>query len=432
MISTIVRAGYRALRRDRSAFILSFLVPIVFFSIFAVIFGRMGSSSTPRVHVLVADQDHSPVSQRLVQGLQQEPSLEVSTHPKAAKGAPDPPDYTAASAAAAVKQGVAPAAIIIPRGFGANPITFGPAQNRPVFRILDDPSDPIAAQLVAGMLQKVTMMSLPDVWADVGMKYFEKYSGGLTPEQHERVDSWMSKLHALLNQDQKATAKSGESNDIGGMVAYKIQNVVGENNQSPEMIAYYAAAIGVMFLLFSASRAGATLLDEADSGTLDRVLSAQVSMTSLLAGKMTYCTLLAFVQLIIMFLWGAAAFHLDLFSHLPGFLVMSAATSFAIASFGMLLASLSRSRESSQGLATLIILAMSAVGGSMFPRFLMPEFMKQIGLLTFNSWAIDGFVKVFWRNEPVWRLGPQLAVLIGSGVALFFIARRFARKWETA
>jgi len=50
---------------------------------------------------------------------------------------------------------------------------------------------------------------------------------------------------------------------------------------------------------------------------------------------MTYCTLLAFLQLTLMFLWGAAVFHLDLFTHLPGFLAMTAATSFAVASFGI-------------------------------------------------------------------------------------------------
>jgi ABC-2 type transport system permease protein len=67
----------------------------------------------------------------------------------------------------------------------------------------------------------------------------------------------------------------------------------------------------------------------------------------------------------------------------------------------------------------------------MFPRFLMPETMKKVGLLTFNAWAIDGYTKVFWRDEPVSHLLPQVAVLIGFGVLLFLIARRFARRWES-
>ena len=131
-------------------------------------------------------------------------------------------------------------------------------------------------------------------------------------------------------------------------------------------------------------------------------------------------------------LWGAAVFHLDLFGHLPGFIVMTAATSFAVASFGMLLASVSHTRAQQAAISTLIILTMSALGGSMFPRFLMPEAMQKVGLLTFNAWAIDGYTKVFWRDEPILQLAPQVAVLIGAGMVLFLIARRFARRWEYA
>jgi len=49
----------------------------------------------------------------------------------------------------------------------------------------------------------------------------------------------------------------------------------------------------------------------------------------------------------------------------------------------------------------------------MFPRFLMPEAMQKAGLLTINAWAIDGFTKVFWRDEPISHLWPQVLVLLG-------------------
>jgi ABC-2 type transport system permease protein len=421
MIAAIVRNGFRALRRDRGALILSFILPIAFFSIFGVIFGGMGGGGTPRVSVLVVDEDHSAVSGRLVHALLQEPSLAASTHPKAKKGAPVPPDYTAASAETAVKQGDAPAALIIPKGFGAHPIALGPGHDRTPIRLLHDSSDPVAAQMVGGILQKVVMTALPDTMARMGMQYFEQYSGGLTPPQRDRIESAMSGL-------QNAAGQSGPRRDTG-FVALEVRDVVGEKKQN-SMIAFYAAGIGVMFLLFTASAAGGSLLDEAESGALDRILSARVSMTTLLAGKMAYSALLASAQLTLMFLWGAAVFHLDLFTHLPGFIVMTAATSFAVASFGMLLASVSHTRAQQGAISTLIILTMSAIGGSMFPRFLMPEAMQKLGLLTFNAWAIDGYTKVFWRDEPILHLAPQVAVLIGAGMVLFLIARRFARRWE--
>ena len=63
-----------------------------------------------------------------------------------------------------------------------------------------------------------------------------------------------------------------------------------------------------------------------------------------------------------------------------------------------MLATLARTRAQLSGMSTIIILTMSALGGSMFPRFLMSETMQKIGLLTFNAWALDGYLKVFWRN----------------------------------
>jgi ABC-2 type transport system permease protein len=432
MIFTIVRTGFRSLRRDRGALILSFILPIAFFSIFAIVFGPMSGNSTPRVHVLVVDEDGSAASARLVRGLQRENTLVAATHPEAKKGEPEPPAYTAATAEAAVKNGTAPVALIVPAGFGASPISFTPGANRTKIRILHDSSNPVAAQMVAGMLQKVAMTSMSDSMADSGAKYLALATGGLTPQQRQSLDANLARMHEMAaRRDAQTTAPAATGGDnFGGLVPVEMRDIVGENKRSP-MIAFYAAGIGVMFLMFTASSSGGTLLDEADSGALDRILSARVNMTTLLAGKLTYCMLLACSQLTLMFLWGAAVFRLDLFTHLPGFFVMTVATSFAVASFGMLLASVSHTRGQQAAVSTLLILTMSAVGGSMFPRFLMTATMQKVGLLTFNAWAIDGYTKVFWRDEPVSQLWPQVAVLLGAGLILFLIARRFARRWES-
>ena len=71
MILAIIRTALVSLRRDRGALALSFILPVVFFSIFAVIFGGR-RDTTPKVHILVVDEDHSRASQRLVKGLQSE------------------------------------------------------------------------------------------------------------------------------------------------------------------------------------------------------------------------------------------------------------------------------------------------------------------------------------------------------------------------
>ena len=80
MIAAIVRTAMVSLRRDRGALALSFILPVVFFSIFAVIFGGR-RNTTPKVKVLVVDEDHSSAAQGLVRGFEEEGSLVVETRP---------------------------------------------------------------------------------------------------------------------------------------------------------------------------------------------------------------------------------------------------------------------------------------------------------------------------------------------------------------
>ena len=431
MIPAIVRTAMTSLRRDRAALALSFVLPIVFFTIFALVFGGR-RSTTPRVMVLLADEDRSPVSTRLVDALQQEGSLLIKLRPAAVKGV-EQPEYTAATAELAVKSGEAPIALIIPHGFGAAPLSFGASNaNRPSIQMLEDTSDPVASQMVSGLLQKVAVTSAPDLMAEEGTKYIDQIAGGLSREQHARINESLDQLRQFMSSRRTAVgAGTRDDRDFtsGTLIAVTSRPVVGEKKDQP-MISFYAAAISVMFLLFTASGAAGAMLDEVESGTLERVLSSRVTMSAFMGGKLIFNVLLAFTQLVVMFLWGWAVFKLDFWSHIPGFIVMGLSTAFAVAAFGILLASICRTRAQLGALSTLTILVMSSIGGSMFPRFLMPEGMQKAGLFTINAWAIDGFIKVFWRDEPVSHLWPQVAVLTGLCAVLFAIARRVARKWE--
>jgi ABC-2 type transport system permease protein len=435
LITPIIRTAIIALRRDRVSLVLSFVVPIAFFSIFAVIFGGQ-HDTVPRVKVIVVDEDRSRVSQQLVKGLQNDGSMIVSTRPAPTKNQPSPSDYTAVTAEAAVKAGDVSVALIVPRGFGANPISFGPssdpAKAAAAIQLLSDASDTIAPQMVAGLLQKAAFTAMPEAMAEQGMKYTDKYIGGLTPEQRKTMEDSLAHMRQRENtQAAGGNAAASDGSAGGGFISVHTRSVVGENKNNP-MISFYAAAIGVMFLLFTASGSAGALLDEAESGTLDRVLSSRINMTGLLAGKLVFNILLAFTQLTVMFLWAWAVFKLDFFSHLPGFAVMGLSTAFAVAAFGLLLASLCRTRAQLGALSTLLILVMSAIGGSMFPRFLMPAAMQKAGLWTINAWAIDGFRKVFYYDLPATALWPQVCVLLAIGIVLFAVARKIASRWEYA
>ena len=419
MIGTLLRISFLNLRRDRVAQALTFLLPVMFFSIFASVFGNQ-RDATSRVPVAVADEDQSEYSKKLVEALKAEGGLRVQTT-KSRDGSGAALDR--AGAEELVRNGNLSVAIVIPKGIGARANIFESGETGPKVQVLADVSDPVAPQMVTGLLQKVAFTAMPDVMATDGMAMLEKYGGALTAEQRTSFDRWKQ---SMASPDPATPAASSGAPGL----PVEVVNVLQPGGGTSPTVSFYAAGIGVMFLLFSCSGAGGTLLEEEESGTLGRLIGSRAGMGGVLAGKWLFLAIMGVLQLTVMFLWGAALFNLPLFSHLPGFFVMTAVTSAAAAAFGLLLATISRTRAQLSGISTILILAMSALGGSMFPRFLMSETMQRMGLVTFNGWALDGYIKVFWRDAPVSDLWPQVLVLsLLCGVFLTG-ARMFARRWE--
>jgi ABC-2 type transport system permease protein len=393
MIPLLIRNSWKQLRRDRAAQVLVFIVPIAFFSIFAVIFGGGGNrmSGTSRVAVAVVDESGSEKSRALVEALEADSGLRVITTAPARAGenATSEP-LTRATAEDMVKRGELSVALILPPGIESSIGSFTGAGARAL--ILDDPSDPVAARMVGGLLQRAALRAAS--------------ASGLVGLAARDPDEMLP-------------------------LRFEQREVLGEKREHP-MIAFYAAGIAVMFIMFSSAGVGGALIEETEAGTLERVLSTGLGMSGLLLAKWLYATSLACLQIAVMFVWGMLVFHLPLVEHLPGFVVMTVFTAAASAAFGLVLATLSRTRQQLSGLANLIVLSLNAIGGSMFPRFLMSDALQRASLVGFNAWALDGFIKVFWREAPLPALLPQLAALAGFTALFLALARRLARRWEAA
>lgn len=412
MLLTLLRIGWISMKRDRVVQALTFLLPIMFFSIFALVFSNQ-TDPTSRVRVAIVDEDQTEHSRKLIEALEKEGGLRVQR------------ELTRADAEALIREGDLSVAVVLPKGLGAVPL-FGPppaaGSTAVKVQLLADVSDPVAPQVVSGLLQKVAFTAAPVTMAVEGMTMFEKYGGAMTPQQKQILEDWQK------SGGQTRTSGEGSGAQMG--LPIETINVLQPEGGDTNMVSFYAAGIGVMFLLFSCAGAGGALLDEEEAGTLDRLIGSRAGMTGVLVGKWLFLMMMGVAQLTVMFSWGAIMFHLPLLDHLPGFFIMAVATASAASAFGLVLATISRSRAQLSGLSTIIILAMSAMGGSMFPRFMMSDTMQQIGLVTFNAWALDGFLKVFWYEAPLTQLWPQLAVLFGLAALFFTLARHFARRWE--
>ncbi len=70
----------------------------------------------------------------------------------------------------------------------------------------------------------------------------------------------------------------------------------------------------------------AALLEEEESGTLDRILVSRAGLFHVVAGKWLGILLLGCLQITVMFVWAEAVFRIQLGNHLPGFLIMTFCT----------------------------------------------------------------------------------------------------------
>jgi len=383
LIWTIFRLGWLHLKRDRVALLLTFALPIVFFSIFAAVFSDLDTDHLEKLEAVLVLEDEGTIAERFATLLEQEPALLIHRLETGEGRA------LREFAAEQVRERQVDVGIVVPSGF-ADRLSDSSSEAPPV-QVLADSSNPLVGELAAGILNAVTVR--------------------LTFEELGMIDD----------------DSAGEA--LESPFSFEIADVVGDDDDK-SAVAFFSAGIGVMFLLFAVSGRSGILIDEKESGVLRRVLASRLGLGQLLIGHWLFLAALGFAQVTVMFVWGWAAFGLDLWTaaHLTGFVIMTAVSAAAAAAFGLFLASVCRTRIQLAGVSAVVILVMSALGGSMFPRYLMPEGLKKLGLLTFNAWALDGYQKVFWYETGLADLMPQVMVLVAVTLVFLLATRVLASR----
>jgi ABC-2 type transport system permease protein len=414
MIRTIFLVQWLQLRRDTVALIMTFALPIVFFSVYALMVGDVGSSPDDEVvEVIVLDEDDSAFSRGFIGQLERLPNIRVVMNRTDRANLED----QMASESIAV-------GLIIPGGLGASWQSLTPRDYPMV--VVYDPSNPYDRYQVIANVQSLALALLPQL-----IDRHASTSAGSQPLSAE-MQLLVTDINRLLCPDEGCNALI----ESDGILQVSSSPMTGNSDGD---IAYYAAGVGVMFLLFSMAGAGGSLLSEQESGTLERLLNSQLSMGQYIIGCWLFFTCTGTAQLAVMFAWAGTVFTLppaDV-AFIVTMTVMTLATAMAAAAFGMVLASLSRSRAQLAGMSTIVILVMSALGGSMFPRFLMSPIMETVSLFTFNGWAIDGYTRIFWQagsGAALWDqiplLLPNIAMLVGMALVFLGVARRMVVRWE--
>ncbi len=98
-------------------------------------------------------------------------------------------------------------------------------------------------------------------------------------------------------------------------------------------------------------------------------------------------------------------------------LLLVAGLSMAASASGMalLVTSLCSTQAQAHTVSTFLVLIFSSIGGSMVPRFMMPEWLQSVGYLTPNAWAIEAVYGILARGDSFAGIFMACAILIAVG-----------------
>ncbi len=371
---------------DPRSYILTFLIPVILITLFAFAYGGIGNyaKGSESLQLLVVDLDKSESSGQFISELD---SLKgMNTEIAELDAAND-----------LIIEGKYAGALVFHKGFQDSLRT---GNDMPVELFYDKEKE-----MEIGMLQAVVINTLLQTARKIEMKkYVEAYQ--------------------LAQADQEAFKRMPSYKDSGNASFLRMTSIVGEKNDLNLGLVQAIAGTAILMLLFSVAGIGTSILEEKENGTINRLLYSPLSSHTILYSKILFAFFISVVQLTTMFLFSWIFLKLDITVNPEALILMVIATAFAVSSIGIFLAAISKSRQQAQSLSTLVILVMSAMGGSMIPLFIMPEIMSKVAIFSVNYWGIQGFYDIFWRQLPLSDILPKILILTATGVVLTGISIR--------
>lgn len=175
---------------------------------------------------------------------------------------------------------------------------------------------------------------------------------------------------------------------------------------------------GVFFIVLTLA---SSFLREKQDGTFQRILTAPLSKTALLIGKLVPYCVVNLIQIGLMFAVGVVLFDMKP-GYLPALILVSMALAAAANGLGLLVAAIGKTEAQVNSLSVLLSITLAALGGMMVPTFVMPGFMKTLSLFTPHAWALAGYHDVIIRGLGLTDVLPETGVLLGFAALFFAVA----------
>jgi ABC-2 type transport system permease protein len=359
--AAMLRKEFIQLRRDRLTLGLMIGIPAVQL----VLFGFAIRTEVRNLPTVVLDESRTAASRRVIQAMENTGNFRV-TGPVSGRD----------ELRAAIEEGRANAAIVIPPGFAADMQRRRPAQ----IQVIVDAADPLSSNsAIAGA-------SL------VGATMGTSSAAAARPALEVRVRPWY-------------------------------------NPALQSAVFIVPGIIGVLLTMTMVLITSAAIVRERERGTLEQLVVTPIDRTSLMLGKIVPFALIGLVQASVVLVLGRLLFDIPIRGSLLLLYAVTVAFIVANLALGMLVSTLAKTQVQAMQISFFFLLPNILLSGFMFPRAAMPEFAQWIGAAMPLTYFLEVLRGILLKGAGWGATWDEAAVLVAFGVA--FMALSVARFRKT-
>ncbi len=383
---------------NRGVFFYTLAMPIVFTAIMTQAnltnFGDAAAANS-QIEVIVADR--GALGRSLLTNLQAGSHWKVN-------------ETSLEEALGRVNDGRSVAALIVPGAFTESILDGRPAslelrahanassQIRRVEQFVSEAADKVVASVVSAEISTRMIGRL------------DRFRGGQSQPTREQRRVYIEEDYAQISKAIDGAAPVAMRFESTPNVVMARDNP-GASQSSPGVIVIYALLFAVVI--------AEILIWERQLGTLRRILIIPGGKAKIILGKLLGAYLLGVAQISILILAGALLFGVSWGASSVALTLMALALVLVGTSMGLLLATVVKTIVQADALASLVVMAISMLGGAWWPLSAAPQWMRLLGHLFPAAWAMDGFKDIINGSQSTAGILPEFGALLGF--AAFFL-----------
>ena len=374
--------------RDRSAFILGILAPLVLSYIFFLVFGPATTGSGLGLEFGVVDEDRSEISMSFVSVLEN----------AASEGFIDLTVYDERAAADEVlAEGDLDAFFSIPQGL-EQAVFSNQSATIDVIGHVDSPNS-----------------------TQIAVSFAERFSSGIAASQLAVVTA-ASIEGAQISPDFVQSLSQDPS--VAGM-NYELTDQTATTKQL-DASTFFAAGMAVFFLFFTVQFGVTGLLEEDRDGTLARLMAAPIPRASVVGAKAIVSFLLGVISMGVLAVATSLLMDASWGAPLGVSLLVISGVLAAIGIMG-LVASVAKTPEGAGNLGSIIEVVLGMLGGTFFPVGASGGLLASLTYLTPHAWFMRGLADLSsgapW-SDALPATGAIMIFAVSTGLLAMVLLRR--------